>query len=219
MSAARPKAWWRRWHVAWPLALVVAAAIAPWIAMRVQTHPKAVVLPPPGDRVTTAVAALRTDHLYVAPEMADRVPAQQRAQIIAALKSASAPAYLVYWNSRGDQGYWIEPDALDQIMAGVGVDGHYAIVNERQQVTARARGLTDPWVDVALVEQRPGPGLLAYAQAMAALPSEPESAGSHDYWGGPGGGIAAGFLMVGIGFPLVVGLVAMAGALFRKVTP
>jgi len=215
MTAARPKLAWRRWYVAWPIALVVAAVVTPLAAMKVSTHATAAKLPPAGDRVSAAVAALRTDHFYVGPEVAHRLTAAQRSEIAQTLQSAKVPAYLVFWSSAGNQGYYIEPDALEEIMAGVGVDGHYAIVNSLQEVTQDSRGLTEPYIDADIVKQRIGTGLLDYAKAMAAAPAERESA-PFDYWGGAGGGFGAGLLFVGLGFPVLLLVIWVLGVLVRR---
>jgi len=214
VTITKLKPWWRRWYVAWPTALVVGALIGMVAAFRVQTHvPEQIA--PAGDRVQAAIDALRTQRFYVGPEMAYRLTDEQRAKIEDALKSANAPAYLVYWSSQGDRGYAIDHDALAQIMKGVGVDGHYAIVDERQTATEDARGLTDPYLDQDSLKERLDRGLLDYATAMAALPDQPAEK-PFDYMGGPGGGLAAGLLIVGFGFPVLLLVVGVAGAWIRK---
>lgn len=190
---------WRRWYVVWPVALVAAAAVAPWFALRLPastTYP----IPAPGDRVQQAIDALKVDHFYVGPEFADRMTPEQRQSVITALRSAKTPSYLVYWdNAWSNAGYYLTDDALDQIMKGVGVNGLYSIVDEKQRSTDRQRGVESSYLDPDVLQQRPAQGLLDYAKAMAAVPNQPREH-AFDYWGGPGGGIAAGLLFAVLGY-------------------
>lgn len=210
-----PKPWWRHWFVAYPIGIVVGVVVAVLAALQVQTHADPVDLPPAGDRIDAAVAALRTDPFYAAPEVASRLTQAERAKITRTLRGADVPTYLVYWNTEGDQGYYLDSDALEQIMAAIGRDGEYAIVNERQESTLRSRGMRHGYVGDEPLNQRIGPGLVAYAHELADQAGE-ELGEPFDYWGGPGGGFAAGALMAGLGFGCLLLLVWIAGRVVRR---
>lgn len=209
-----PRPGWRRWYVVWPVALLAAALVTPWFVMRIAaTTP--ITVAAPGDRVQQAINALRTDHFYVGPELADRITPAQKAAIIAALKSAKTPSYLVYWDEASSNGgFYISFDALKQIMKGVGVNGLYSTVNEKLVSTDESQGVEPGYLDPTVLHQRPAVGLLAYAQQMAASPNTPEGP-SFDYWGGAGGGIAAGALFAGLGYLGVLVAMGILGMTYR----
>jgi len=217
----RKRAWWRRGVWAWLIGLACALVVGPVVGLQ-PVHSEAASIPPSGDRVTAAVAALRTQHFYVAPEVRHLLTADQQKQIAETLDRAKVPAYLVFWASGSDAGYEIEADALDQIMRDVGVDGHYAIIDDRHQLQddARGPGLRGVYAREGGLQQRLAPALLDYADTMAQAPPPTASERNEkpfDYWGGRGGGFAAGALFAVLSYGGLLLVVWLLGIAWRKV--
>lgn len=224
----------RRAVAAWTAGLVLGPAAgvgtAAWVGRTDATAPvTSTVVRPTGDRVQAAVDGVRADHFYAAPELRDRLTTSQISAIAKLAADAPTPTYVVYW---GDMsygrygGYRTDYEALDQLMAGVGVRGHYAIVTDGGGTLTASRGLQDPFVDPDLAKGRPDAALTRYVTAFAAVPAEAgssysarsESKGGSDYWGGPGGGLAAGVLFAGGGFLVLMLLVWLASLARRGTT-
>ncbi|WP_370615952.1 hypothetical protein [Mumia sp. Pv 4-285] len=172
-------------------------------------------LPPGGDRVAEATAALVADHLYVAPELAHLIDPQAQARVAAAA-AASDPAAFIALAGKGDAGYYLDADLAQYLMNGVAVDGSYLVWDgEGQYGTERTRGGTIYSVDYDMSGKTEA-ALMRYVDSVdSETLEEPDSS---DYWGGPGGGIAAALLMVVsgyLGLILVVGIVrALAGSTY-----
>lgn len=182
-------------------------------------------LPPPGDRVSAAIAGVEKDpsHLYVAPELAGLLTPQQLADARRALSNAKAPSYVVFWGGgrfdglalAGDDGADSDDVALEQLEMAVGKRGFYAIVPYGGLPTDDAIGFGDPFVDTQT--GRPADRMVRYAAALAK--TAPEAAtddGPSDYWGGVPGGFAAGCLFVLPAYLALVGLVALVGWIWRS---
>jgi hypothetical protein len=207
-----------------PWAVGLAAGVAAGllaVPVAVQVHPgdTPAAVRPPGDRVRHAIDGLRRDHFYVGPELRDRLTDTEFQAISDAAQQAATPTYVVWWDDVGsDGGFGAGYEANDQIMAAIGEDGYYAVVtNGRSSAELDAVGYDRPDVDSTLAQGRPQVALLRFVKALGAAPREEEYTDSSDYWGGPGGGLAAGALIAGPSFLLLLAVVRVA-ALFRRRT-
>ncbi|MEO7352561.1 MAG: hypothetical protein ABIR34_04020, partial [Marmoricola sp.] len=90
-------------------------------------------------------------------------------------------------------------------------DGRYAVIDQLLNATSESRGMADTFVDTDVLVARPDQALLAYARAMGAEPAERVE--RSDYWGGPGGGTAAGIVFAGGGFVVLLCLIGFVGLL------
>lgn len=210
----------RRTGLAWAVGAGVGvvgglvAALVPGHASATADAP--VKLAPPGDRVRAAIAGVEKDHLYVAPDVSDNLTAAQVTKLRALVAKPGAPTYVVYWGDDDTTtygGYRTDYDALDQLAAGVGKDGYYAIVPAGGVPVEKAVGYQDPGSDPSGAEGRPYAGLTMYLSEFSDEPAErlkPETS-TFDYWGGPGGGLAAGLLFTIPSFFALMGLLAFAG--------
>lgn len=127
------------------------------------------------------------------------------------------PLFVVWWAPAREAGYHLTSDAVAQLSAGVGREGLYAVVEQGGHTAEGAIGYETPYV-FADIDGRPGPSLIRYVETLAAVEPErpePPSTDSDDYWGGPGGGFAAGLLLAAVGYPAVLLVVALTGVLVR----
>ncbi|MEO7350467.1 MAG: hypothetical protein ABIR34_06780, partial [Marmoricola sp.] len=143
----------------WLLALVAGLVVA--FAAGALVHAADPRLPPPGDRVRAAIAGLEQDHFYVAPEMRNRLTDAQRRTISAALEHGKVPTYLIFWKQTSNAGYYLDSEALDQVIAGVDGDGRYAVIDQLLNATSESRGMADTFVDTDVLVARPDQALLA----------------------------------------------------------
>lgn len=169
---------------------------------------------PPGDRVQAAVDGVRDTGFYVGPELRDELTPDEVAGIERIIKGAEVPLYVVWWNDARDAGFTTPYAALDQLRVGVGEDGYYAVVTEGYIPLLEAVGYSTPYID-ADGKGRPADALTRIVTEMAELPPEVDAAPGprSDYWGGVGGGLAAGLLFGGLaylGLLLVIGVVGVA---------
>jgi len=177
----------------------------------------------PGDFMQEVIAAVRADHVYIAPETGVALGDTELAAVRAAATAGEVPVYLAFLPDRdraGAPGYANRYDALDQLMAGVGEPGYYAVLDSLTLAVTDAVGYRWPYADSDLLQGRPGPALTRYVTALAAEPPEPpydDTAASDDdgYWGGPVSATAAGLLMGVGGFLGLLALVSIAGAIRR----
>lgn len=192
------------------------------VARRAELFGRQDVVPPPGD----AVRALVEQDTFVAvdPLLADRLPEEDRARAEEILAGSSVPARIAYlsYPDSSDAGY-TTGGAAAQWRETVGEEGHYVVLWDTGSTEVGAVGLEDHYVDTR-TEGQPGPALVRLAEEMATweaepLPTEPAAPNDFDYWGGTGGGIAAGALMGAFGVvPLFLLLRWYVGSRRRKVT-
>lgn len=170
----------------------------------------------PGDRVAAAIAGVREDGLHVAPELAGRLSDAEVRELEDAVADSPVPLHVVWWEQSYQAGYNTDYAALAQLRVGVGEDGYYAIVSDGGNVLVAANGLRDPFIDANGLG-RPADALGRVVAELAAAPPEaPYSADQEsDYWGGPGGGIAAGLLFVALGYGVLVPIVLVVGRIVR----
>lgn len=215
----------RRTPLAWAVGLGVGLAaglVSALVPGHVAAAPDASTAPaklaPPGDRVRAAIAGVEKDHLYLAPEVSADLTAPQLAKLRAILAKAPVPTYVVYWGDdtqvAPDGGYETDYDALDQLAAGVGKEGFYAVTATDGLVEAKAIGYEDPAPDVYDIKGRPYQALARYLTALVKVTPErpaPPSKDTVDEWGGSVGGFTAGLVFAIPPFFVLIGLVALAG--------
>ncbi|UYM03990.1 hypothetical protein [Solicola gregarius] len=184
------------WPLAWGIAAIaglVAAAIAAVVLTNRPTDKASAADIEPGDRLAAAMEGLEQDSFYVAPELRHRLTDRQFADIQQAVESADQPFYLAYMTDTTSAGYYQNYNAVDIIADHIGEDGLYAIVDERLSASETSRGVGFAYIDTDTLLGRDHVALERYASAVAQQPEEPLVEGS-DFWGGPGGGFAAGVL-------------------------
>lgn len=165
----------------------------------------------PGDRVQAAIDGVRETGLYIGPELRDELTAAEVEGIERIIEGAEVPVFIVWWGGASDAGYNTAYAALDQLRVGVGEDGYYAVVDDDYIPVLESVGYATPYID-ADGKGRPADALTRIATEMAAIPPSVDSppGPESDYWGGTGGGIAAGLLFAlggYLGLLLVIGVV------------
>ena len=169
----------------------------------------------PGDRVAAAIDGVRQDGLYVAPELADLLTPQELSDIERAVADSPVPLFVVWWSRSYDAGYRTDYAAMAQLRVGVGQEGYYAIVSAGGSVLVEANDLRTPFIDANALG-RPADALTRVVEELSQVPPEaPYRSEASDYWGGPGGGIAAGLLFVGLGYAGLVPVVWLVGRIVR----
>ncbi len=172
---------------------------------------------PIGDRVQAAVDGVQETGFYVGPELRDELTPAEVDRIERVIAGAEARLFVVWWDQARDAGYNTPYAALDQLRAGVGEDGYYAVVTEGYIPLLESVGYQSPYID-ADGKGRPAEALTQIVREMAQIPpSEDTPPGPRsDYWGGVGGGIAAGLLFGGLAYLGLLLVVGIAGATRRS---
>lgn len=182
-----------------------------------QSNLRAAAAHPIGDRVQAAVDGVRETGFYVGPELRDELTADQVADIEGIIAGAEVQLFVVWWDETYDAGYNTPYAALDQLRVGVGEDGYYAVVTEGYVPLLESVGYASPYID-ADGKGRPADALTRIVTEMAELPPSEESppGPGSDYWGGTGGGIAAGLLFAGLGYLGLLAVIGVAGVTRRS---
>lgn len=173
---------------------------------------------PPGDRVQAAIESVEESGFHIGPELRGELSADEVSRIRRIIDDSPTPLFVIWWERTRQAGYSPE-SAIDQVRAGVFSEGFYAVLSPGERPQVEALGYEPPRIE-ADGTGRPGAALTRLvanlAGAEAVRPGEPRA--DSDYWGGAGGGFAAGLLfavLAYLGLLLVVGLmgvVAMSGA-------
>lgn len=174
----------------------------------------------PGDRARSIIETFRSgEHLYVGPEMSSLLTPDQVEQVAAAAEAADPPVYVALVDSHLVAGYHGTHHLLAQLLEGVGEEAVYLVWDGQPRT---GYSMTPPQLSGYLSSEMTGKNDLALLRFIDAVESEVtrvEPGERFDYWGGTGGGIAAGLLMVGLGYTLVMLVVgtfrAVAGSSFR----
>ena len=177
----------------------------------------------PGDRVQGAIAALREDPVYVAPDGRDMVSVEGERRLERLIADAPVPVHVLVWESSRQAGP--EPYSFtlpDQLATELGEPGIYIVWQGPEDVGVDVpEGKRLGW-EVPDLENvgDPETQLSAFITGLPASGAL-EDAESNDYWGGVGGGIAAALLMVAAptaaGAYLLTGLARLAtGRPFRN---
>lgn len=184
----------------------------PTLAERNQEELAAAAQAEPGDRLRAAADEVAKDGFHVAPELEGVLTDAEERRIEQVVAASEVPLFVVWWDRTTEGGYYIAPDAFVQLQATVGEEGYYAVVERGGLAQVAAIGYDDPYVDIT-VRGRPAASLTRFVEELSAVPPErPRERGPRsDYWGGSGGGIAAGLLMVAVGYPVALAVVGIAG--------
>lgn len=172
---------------------------------------------PIGDRVQAAVDGVQETGFYVGPELRDELTPAQVADIEEIIGGAEVPLFIVWWDRARDAGYNTPYAALDQLRVGVDREGYYAVVTEGYMPVLEAVGYEAPYIR-ADGKGRPADALTRIATEMAELPPRVDAPSGErsDYWGGVGGGIAAGLLFAGLAYLGLLVVVGIAGVARRS---
>lgn len=157
-------------------------------------------VPEPGELTRELIDGTRDAHLHVDASLRDRVSEEEMARVERLLAASPVPAHIAYMPQPDSGRHGYNDSSLAAMwMAGVGVDGHYAVLWSDGFHESVARGMEDHYFDVRPGGQ-PGPTLQRMATEMAAWDMEPEHDrvavrdAQEDYWGGWWGGFFAGLL-------------------------
>lgn len=179
--------------------------------------------PPPGDRVLTAVAALKTSNVYVDPDTEGLLSTAEISRINAAAAAADPEVLVVIWRDSTEAGYYPSSQALQQIGADLGRPGFY-ISADAKEITSDEVGIkSDDYVsdfgavdyDDGLADGELATGLLKLIGDNDGRDfSEADTTGS-DYWGGTAGTTAAGALIGTLAGAVLATVVAIAWFVLR----
>jgi hypothetical protein len=174
-----------------PLVLAVGAGAGAWVLTERRS---AYELPPPGDRVQQAVDALAESPVFVAEDARDLLDEAGEARVAEVAAAADPRIFVVVWTPSTDAGYYLEADALDQIMEGVDEDGIYLLVDDSQSAVVDERGVE---LDGYVVPELYGAldeALVDHLEELDALGASPAETGEDAYWGPPPGAAVIGVL-------------------------
>ena len=168
---------------------------------------------PVGDRVQAAVAGLRESHVYVSPESADLLSADDVARLSAAAEASRPETFVVVWEDSPEGGFYLPREGLRQIGAELGRPGYYVSVG-RDDVSSDDVGIdgdytsADGFDEGAVIDQQTVAAKIdeIIADNDGRDYSEASTTGSA-YWGGPIGTAGAGLLigvLIGLGLAGVV---------------
>ena len=204
-------------------ALVVGAAAALW-GVHVVDERAEVTDIAPGDRVEGAVAALRDSSVYVTPDGRSMLAEDAERRLEDVIAGASVPVHVVVWHSSQEAGG--EPYAFrlpEMLAEELDEPGLYVVWQGPEDAYAEApAGQRLDW-DIPDLESA-GDAERRITEFVEGLGPDPLiDEESSDYWGGIGGGIAAGALIGGsiaLGAWVLVGIVrAVTGRPFRNRPP
>lgn len=213
--------------IRWIGAVVVAivAVVSAALAIQVVEDQRTITseeAAPPGDRARDIIATFTGgQHLYVAPEMATTLTDAQKATVSAAAAEADPATFIALVGDREQSGYDGIFHLLSQLQMGVGQEGVYLVWDgdPRTGYAEETDGLSG-YLSSEMTGQKDKALLRFIDQVEAEIAPYGEDGHSEggDYWGGVGGGIAAGLLMVSAGYAalmLLLGTVrALAGSSF-----
>lgn len=165
----------------------------------------------PGDRVQGAIAALREDPVYVAPDGRDMVSVEGERRLERLIAAAPVPVHVLVWESSREAGP--EPYSFtlpEQLATELGEPGIYIVWQGPEDVGVDVpEGKSLGWEvpDLEIV----GDAETQLSEFVTGLPASGalEDAESNDYWGGVGGGIGAALLMVAA--PTALGAYLLTG--------
>lgn len=172
----------------------------------------------PGDRMQAAIDGVQQTRFYIGPELRGELTADEVAEIERIIAEAPVSLFVVWWADTSDAGYNTAYAALDQLRAGVARDGYYAVVTQGRPPLTEAVGYEWPYVS-ANGKGRPAAALKRFVTELAAVPPVRETEGGDrdwDYWGGPGGGIAAGLLFAALAYLGLMAVLAVAAVLVPR---
>lgn len=193
---------------------ILAAAVAAVIGWRIastdldeRTHV--------GDRVQAAVDGLRTSHLYVDPDSADRLTAADQSKLAESAAATRPSTYVIVWADTRQGGYESTLEAVQQVATELNAPGRYLVL-EGDDATDRDVGIDADYVMSSVDEDKPtktSEETTAKLQAQIAAGADRDfsttSISHSQYWAGTGGAIAAGVLMgvlIGLALALILAI-------------
>lgn len=176
---------------------------------------------PVGDRVRHAAEALAAgDHVYVAADAHDLVPPELESRLEDLAADSDVPVFLAVWEASSQAGYAGVWDAAGQLQRLVDEQGVYVLY------LGPGDGLIDDNLDGPLLGELPSdfngdPARRLEEIVTAVGETRRGPASDWDYWGGPGGAVAAGALFASGTVALILVLLGLgrlaAGRRFRMV--
>jgi len=176
---------------------------------------------PVGDRVRHAAEALAAgDHVYVAADAHDLVPPELESRLEDLAADSDVPVFLAVWEASSQAGYAGVWDAVSQLQRLVDEQGVYVLY------LGPGDGLVDDNLDEPLLGDLPSdfngdPARRLEEIVTAVGRTRPGPASDWDYWGGPGGAVAAGALFASGAVAVILVLLGLArlaaGRRFRMV--
>ncbi|WP_182524346.1 hypothetical protein [Nocardioides dongkuii] len=173
-------------------------------------------LAPVGDRVQHAADALRAgDRVYVAPDAHDLVPPELETRLEALADASETPVYLTVWEKSSHAGYGGIWDAVGQLERLVDEEAVFVVY----------RGPGDGLVDDSLEDPLEGeipedfhgdPALRLEEILTAVGETRSGTPDDWDYWGGPGGAVAAGVLHAAGTIPATLVLIGLGRLALRR---
>lgn len=204
---------------------VLASLLAGWVGWIVATSDVPDALPV-GDRVQAAVETLRDSHVYVAPDSADLLTAEDLARIEAAASASRPETFVMVWESSSEGGFYLDTEGVRQVGAELGRPGYYVSIGRdglKGSVASDDVGIDGEYVNAnsfAEGEEVTSESVAARLTEIIAENdgrefSEASTTGSA-YWGGTGGTIAAGVLMGAVGGAALAAIVVAAWFIVRS---
>lgn len=174
------------------------------------------------DRVVHALEGVADDGVYVAPDARGMLDAKGERKVARAVAASSTPVKVVVWSRTrfaGADGY----ELIQQLEAGLaesGDSGVYLVWSGPEQGDANTFGASGYLRDLSPHESFVGDPALTLPRLVKQVDeavhwTTPASGDDFDYWGGRGGGIAAG-LLIGSGVLLGVGLLYGVAVMITK---
>jgi hypothetical protein len=187
---------------------LLAALLAVALAVQVVDRRAGIADIEPGDRVEAAVDALRDSAVHVPPDGRAMLSAEAEERLEAVIAESPVPVHVVVWRSSREAGG--EPYSFtlpEMIAAELGEPGVYVVWQGPEDADAEAQPGHRLDYDVPDLEPvgDPETRLTEFVRGLdeeSVVEEEP-----WDYWGGVGGGIAAG-LLIGGGIALAAWLLA-----------
>jgi hypothetical protein len=169
----------------------------------------------PGDRVTAAVDSLRTDDVYVPPDGRPMLSEDAERRLEDVVARAAVPVHVVVWRASDEAGG--EPYSFtlpDMLGEQLGEPGVYVVWQGPGD--ARAEGAPGTRLDYDAPDlEAAGDAELRITEFVEQLaPDSLVEEDRSDYWGGIGGGVAAGLM---IGGAIALGAWVLVG-IIRSVT-
>ncbi|MEV7430645.1 MULTISPECIES: hypothetical protein [unclassified Nocardioides] len=167
-----------------------------------------------GDRVVAAAEGLRDDHVHVTADgraMLDEAAEEEIADLVA---ERDLPVYVLVWRDSWFAGYDHYIQAAEQVLHRLDEPGVLVLWQGPEASTTQVSpGWTmdryaEDWGEAEDEPSYLGDAALRIPEWLEQLPADPLVRQEGDYWGGTGGGIAAGLFF---GLPIVLGCWVLLG--------
>lgn len=162
------------------------------------------------DRVRNALDGVADDGVYVAPDARTMLDAKGERRVARAIARSETPVRVVVWTKTGRAGASLF-DLVQQLESGLGDDGEsgvYLVWEGPEKGTIDTYGPASGYISMSPHDEFAGKPAVTIPRLVERVDDEVRWTGhdgaDSDYWGGTGGGIAAGALL-GIGVLLGIG--------------